>query len=259
MHYQAYIEIAPFEVSQRAAAGSRIANGHAAVANQFPYQVGLVSVGGELCGGSLIAAVWVLSAAHCTPGTQHTLRFGSLNREIGGVSQTSFYRVNHPDFNSFSLANDVSVLSIPTPLTFTAAIQPIRLPTAAQYGTSFVGVQATVSGWGETFPGSGASLLLRWVHMRPITNEECLAVFGFIVVGPHVICARGYVNPGNQGHCGGDSGGPLTTLEAGIPTQIGIVVFGSAAGCDLGFPSGYARVSIFTSWISSATGIPVRN
>lgn len=35
-----------------------------------------------------------------------------------------------------------------------------------------------------------------------------------------------------------NSGGPLTILEAGTLTQIGVVSFGASTGCDLPYPSG---------------------
>lgn len=235
----------------------RISNGHAAAANQFPFQVAVSSVGGN-CGGSIISNAWVLCAAHCTGAAQINLRFGSLNRLTGGIAQTSFHRVNHPNFNPVNLNNDVSVVSIPAPLAFTAAIASIRLPTAAQVGTTFVGVQATVSGWGEIFPGSGSQTLLRWVHMRVIPNAQCAAVFGTSAVVGHVVCALGYAQPANQAHCGGDSGGPLTIVEGATRTQIGVVAFGATAGCNLGFPSGYMRTANFVHWINQHTGIPVR-
>jgi len=54
----------------------------------------------------------------------------------------------------------------------------------------------------------------------------------------------------------GDSGGPLVYLESdGIYTQVGIVSFGAAAGCELGYPVGFTRVTSFLSWISETTGI----
>lgn len=152
----------------------------------------------------------------------------------------------------------MSVLSLPTPLTFTVAIQAIRLPTAGQVETTWAGVQATVSGWGGGGPGIGVQALLRWVHIRPIPNAQCLAVYGASAIVPHVICGLGYTTPANQGVCGGDSGGPLTVLEGGIPTQIGVVAFAAAAGCHIGHPSGFMRTSHFTGWVFQHTGIPVR-
>lgn len=238
----------------------RVANGHPAAANQFPYQVAVTAaIFGGPCGGSLISNAWVLCAAHCTFfGTQHNLRFGSLNWMTGGLSQASFYHINHPDFNPSTLNNDISLLSVPSPLTFTAAIQPIRLPTAAQVATTFTGAQATVSGWGETFPGSGPPTLLRWVHMRVIPNAQCTEFYSGTFIVDHVVCAMGYTQPENQGHCTGDSGGPLTILEGATRTQIGVVSFSAGSGCNAGFPSGYMRTANFVHWINQNTGIPVR-
>lgn len=245
-----------------AGAQSRIANGHAASANQFPHQVSVVSpVGGSfsVCGGSLISTSWVLSAAHCTlPFSQHNLRFGSINLNAGGVAQTSFRSINHPSYNPVTLNNDVSLVPIPTPVGTTASISTVRMTAGSQIGNTFFNVQATVSGWGEIFPGSGSQTLLRWVHMRPITNIQCTGVYGQSVILPHVICAVGFVSPGNQGTCSGDSGGPLIIMEGGVRTQIGIVSFGSAHGCNIGLPSGYMRTGHFVSWIASHTGIAVR-
>ena len=54
----------------------------------------------------------------------------------------------------------------------------------------------------------------------------------------------------------GDSGGPLVYLESdGIYTEVGIVSFGSSAGCTQGYPVGFSRVTSFLTWISSNTGI----
>lgn len=231
----------------------RVANGYAAAANQFPFQV---AVSGP-CGGSLISNAWVLCAAHCTSAPQVNLRFGSLNRLAGGIAQTSFNRINHPNYNPSNLNNDISLVSVPSPLTFTPAIQSIRLPTAAQVTSTFTGAQATVSGWGEIFPGSGLQTMLRWVHMRVIPNAQCAAIYSSYIVVDHVLCALGYTQPGNQGHCTGDSGGPLTILEGTTRTQIGVVSFG-AMRCDAGLPSGYMRTAHYIHWINQLTGIPVR-
>jgi secreted trypsin-like serine protease len=54
----------------------------------------------------------------------------------------------------------------------------------------------------------------------------------------------------------GDSGVALVIQESdGIFTEVGVVSFGAAAGCQRGFPFGFARVTSFLIWISSVTGL----
>uniref|UniRef100_A0A182XIW6 Peptidase S1 domain-containing protein n=1 Tax=Anopheles quadriannulatus TaxID=34691 RepID=A0A182XIW6_ANOQN len=57
-----YQSIVPFREATRS---SRIVNGFPASLGQFPYQVFLIGDGSLACGGSLISAEWVLTAAHC--------------------------------------------------------------------------------------------------------------------------------------------------------------------------------------------------
>lgn len=39
--------------------------------------------------------------------------------------------------------------------------------------------------------------------------------------------------------------------------QVGIVSFVAKSGCSAGLPSGYTRVSAYTSWIAQQTGIKI--
>ena len=44
---------------------SRVVNGQDASPHSWPWQISLRVRGGHICGGSLIKADWVLTAAHC--------------------------------------------------------------------------------------------------------------------------------------------------------------------------------------------------
>jgi secreted trypsin-like serine protease len=56
----------------------------------------------------------------------------------------------------------------------------------------------------------------------------------------------------------GDNGAALVYMSSdGIYTQVGVVSFGSAAGCTLGYPVVFTRVTSFLSWISSNTGLRI--
>lgn len=56
----------------------------------------------------------------------------------------------------------------------------------------------------------------------------------------------------------GDSGGPLTEQQGQgkAVKQVGVVSFGSSAGCEKGAPVGFARVSSFYDWIAANAGLP---
>lgn len=61
--------------------GADIVGGSAAVAGQFPYQVAILHSGSLFCGGVLINANTVLTAAHCSvdyPASSVQVRAGSL-------------------------------------------------------------------------------------------------------------------------------------------------------------------------------------
>lgn len=154
--------------------------------------------------------------------------------------------------------NDVGLLQLQVAAPLSANIQVIRLPTNAQATAPFLGVTATASGFGfindnnQNIPNE-----LRSAQMTVIANNECASIFGGLVVVGHVLCARGQL-PTNQGTCNGDTGGPLTIMEAGIPTQIGVISFVAAAGCEAGFPSGYMRTASFLQWIFQNTNIAIR-
>lgn len=243
---------------------NRIHNGHAAAANQFPHQVALfIPIGADasVCGGSIISNLWILTAAHCLHNRrQVTLRFGSIHFNSADYSHTTERIINHPNFHTITLNHDVSLVRTNTPIPLSSGIRVIRLPTRNQEHTPFTGQTATVSGWGEVFPGSGTQALLRWVDVRIISNDQCRASFNPGSVVNHVVCTLGNGNI-HQGICGGDSGGPLFIVENGVRTLVGVVAFGAPAnrgGCAAGHPSGYMRTSHFLPWINQHTGIPMR-
>jgi secreted trypsin-like serine protease len=53
----------------------------------------------------------------------------------------------------------------------------------------------------------------------------------------------------------GDSGGALVIRRDNAWTVIGVQSFVSAAGCAVGHPSGYARVTAFLTWIRDNSGV----
>lgn len=246
----------------------RIINGFPARPNQIPYQVALKVVTDKgmpgFCGGSIISRKHVLSAAHCTspPVEKIYLRFGSIELNSGGVRMfvTRKNIVNHPNFNPTTLHNDISVIHLPQELVYNSRIQPISLPNRRDAQLTHEQRYARVSGWGsENSSGGTFSAVLRFVDLLVMGNKECKYHYnGRNQIPDSVLCAIGpYANqPGgqNQGHCTGDSGGPLI-IESGYQRiQIGVVSFSSRNNC-LQRPSGYTRTGWYLDFIRSATGI----
>jgi secreted trypsin-like serine protease len=232
----------------------RIVGGAVVAPNSIPFQAGLLMAfggGTGLCGGSVISNRAILTAAHCPIGSSSTnVRLGAHQISATEPTQvritvgTGGYRL-HANYNPSNLNNDIAILITPSAFGFTAAIQAVTL--AATTAGSHAGDLATVSGWGRISDGSSAtSTHLRSVQNNIITNAQCASTYGTSVVVASTICMS---TAGGRGTCNGDSGGPLT-VGAGR-TQVGVVSFGAAAGCQAGFPAGFARVSSFRTWINN--------
>lgn len=147
----------------------RIVNGQIATQHQFPYQVAVLTVfpqGTGLCGGSVLNANFVLSAAHCVDpdGQSAIVIFGA--QDITNSNEPNQRRINvarsgiilHPGWNRNTIENDVTVLRLSSPVTLVPnVIVPITLPT--DLNDQFVDQAAVVSGWGRFDDGKFISLI----------------------------------------------------------------------------------------------------
>ncbi|XP_013194532.2 brachyurin [Amyelois transitella] len=235
----------------------RIIGGSITDISSVPYQVGLVIqilwILTSVCGGSLISSNRVVTAAHCySDGTitaqSFTAVLGSNTLFSGGVRIVTNDIAVHPQWNPDTAANDIAVLRISS-VTFNNVIQPIALPSGAEVSNLFVDEVALASGFGITSDGGsiGVTQRLSSVDLTVITNAACAAVFGPFVHSSNV-CTSGV---GGISTCSGDSGGPLAALSGGRRVLIGVTSYGAAAGCSLGFPAAFARVTSYVSWVQA--------
>ncbi|ELK37329.1 Mastin, partial [Myotis davidii] len=137
-----------------------IVGGHDAAVGAWPWQVGLwfwnqtSSQWSLYCGGSLIHSQWVLTAAHCIPGTNPVTRhfkvqLGQLRPSYSDSVQVARI-IRHPKYRLekgvFGGA-DVALLKLEAPVQPSNLVSWIRLPPAS---LSFPpGTRCWVTGWGD--------------------------------------------------------------------------------------------------------------
>ncbi|KAJ0176084.1 hypothetical protein K1T71_008258 [Dendrolimus kikuchii] len=244
------------EQAAKAGDASRIVGGSITDISVTPYQVGLIVqlfwVFDSVCGGSLISNTRIITAAHCNnDGSGNIARYftavlGSNTIYRGGVRLTTTDVVMHPQWTPSTVANDIAILRINF-VAYTDVIQPIALPSGNEINNLFVGWTALASGFGLTVDGGmiATSQRLSSVNLPVITNADCAPVYGPFVHASN-ICTSG---AGGRGTCSGDSGGPLVVTSNNRRILIGVTSYGAAAGCSIGLPAAFARVTSYISWL----------
>jgi secreted trypsin-like serine protease len=212
----------------------------------------------QFCGGTLIAARVVITAAHCVVDdgvVASASRLGvvvgrrNLN-EAGGEELNVVGIAVHPQYNERAITSDVALLRLATPSS--------RTPAALDPGFQLTeGLVATVMGWGDTYSGShqGSADLLA-ADIAIWSSDRCVAHYADYQIkhDPSTQLCAGWAE-GGVSSCQGDSGGPLMVRDtAGTWRLIGIVSW--ADRCAIaGRPSNFSWVGAPTirPWIVATT------
>jgi len=238
-------------------AGS-IVGGDEVTPYSIPWQVGLVSPGGDdpWCGGTIIGPQHILTAAHCM-GWDLEVIVGEHNvtDTDDGTRHTICGTTSHPDYNTNTMNNDFAIIRLNEPIELGGRAVRACLPTA-EFGGSFLDDKTmTVSGWGDLTQGAQAgSPVLMSVDVPGVSNSECAESYADEEITDHMLCAG--QPEGGIDSCQGDSGGPFT-YTTGTPARtyiVGVVSWGY--GCAwAGYPGVYARVTEVTDWINEQMAI----
>ncbi|XP_070803491.1 transmembrane protease serine 6 [Pituophis catenifer annectens] len=231
----------------------RIIGGAHSVEGEWPWQASLQVRGHHLCGGTLIADRWVITAAHCFQEDSHvsptvwTVYLGKHFLNVSSHNEVSF-KVNrilqHPYYEEDSHDYDVALLQLDHPVIYSAFIQPVCLPASSHLFEP--GLLCWVTGWGAAKEGGPTSKILQKVDVQLVQQDICSEAYHY-QVSPRMLCA-GY-HEGKKDSCQGDSGGPLVCQEvSGKWFLAGVVSWGM--GCARPNNYGvYTRITSVKEWM----------
>jgi len=219
-----------------------------------PYLVSLANSGdSHICGGTLIGAHTVLTAAHCTDGLAASdlkIKYGGTDRTTLPVSIPVTEIIQHPAYNPSTSDSDFALLHLSEAVT-----QPDGAPMTnyAHLSTQSppTGLDIILSGWGLV--QSDTDALPTQLYTATLSSLEAAACnekwADVKQISPTMACAESM----SKSFCRGDDGGPAMD-------GIGAVIYGvmswSADGCPADTtvrPNVYSEVSSVRDWIVQNT------
>ncbi|GIY35851.1 plasminogen [Caerostris darwini] len=210
----------------------RIIGGQEAIPGSWPWQVSLqnrYSYISHSCGGSLINAQWVVTAAHCFKGNPYAqnwrIHFGKHHKYFKDAHEQIRYGkrlIIWPDLTgdnirgSLDMRHDIALIKLNAPVQFTDQVRPGCLPSL---GWDLApGTLCYATGWGET-RGTGANHALKQTDVSTMPKSNCS------YEEATQICVKNRI--GFQSTCHGDSGGPLACKLGGKWYVMGATSFGT--------------------------------
>lgn len=233
----------------------RIMYGHSSERGQFPFYA-LLEVSANrpngnplegICGGTLLNNQFILTSAKCVHNKQKVeLDLGSWKmdetREQGRMS----YSINsdqvfiHPEFDEKKLINDMALIKLKEPVSFSDVIQPVSFPKECT-------MQDDIE-----FTAIGNGLTPKEFYERPDVLQYTKAN-----LSSHEICTLVFdrIDEENQfckTICAGDLGGPL--IHDTEHTLYGVATHFYQFACGMA-PGLFTSVFNYYPWISHVTGI----
>merc|ERR1719318_1012129 len=237
--------------------GSRIVGGKKAVPGSWPWQILMLYNGYPGCGGSLISAEWVLSAAHCVFGLEEytssfTIRTGEYNRAIlEGTEQEYDVEkiITHPDYDPRKLNNDIALLKLKSPVMFDKYRAPVCLPSLPPK----VGDNCTITGWGKMKYTEHMVNILQQGKLQVVDQKTChkLNMKNIRIPVTKAMVCGGSGGSSILSGCHGDSGGPYVCQDGGRWILQGAVSHGSPRCNSTETYTVFSKVFYFRPWIDT--------
>lgn len=247
-------------------ANPRVINGTGAAAGSWPFMVSF-SLAGEqpqdshFCGGVLISARHVLTAAHCVadfqmePESLQVVTGRTRLSDAGGRIIAVRGIILHPAYSLESSENDIAIVHLENDAQ-APTVAPVSNNDLAYWSAD---AKATVLGWGY---------IDRFLPVRPdvlqqgevsITADDgCEERLGVDFKRQSMLCAgklaTDSLTDDGIDSCYGDSGGPLIVKTAAGYKVAGLVSWGLACGSEK-YWGVYTRVGNYYDWIMSLPGV----
>ncbi|KAK6192044.1 hypothetical protein SNE40_003591 [Patella caerulea] len=232
-----------------------IVGGSQSVRGEWPWVAAIYSGKNLVCGGTIVADRWILTAGHCVQGISHSPQTTSVAVGLVNLNQTGvgaqkikvFEILVHPDHN-FIYHADIALLRLQKPIVFTDNIRPLCLPTRLHSWSP--SLPCYIAGWGVNHTQNvhlkATSENLHHAKIKLWPHSKCKAVYPQ-KLKDFMICA-GY-ETGIIDACKGDSGGPLMCRTGDDNWQlVGITSWGEGCG-EMNKPGVYTRVDHYIQWI----------
>jgi secreted trypsin-like serine protease len=212
---------------------------------------------GQFCGGALVGARTVITAAHCLSREVLGVAHGEVDdlhaisgRNDLGTDTGREVKVRkkwiNPGYDTGTNSGDIAVLTLAEPMPASSTI-----PMAGRERGYAPGTAAEVYGWGDKSGNGEYAPQLRAADVDMLQDSACARAYPSGSEGDFnkdsMVCAG--VERGGRDACQGDSGGPLVAHGR----VVGLVSWGAGCG-EEGRPGVYTRVSAVAGLVRERSG-----
>ncbi|CRK95878.1 CLUMA_CG009324, isoform B [Clunio marinus] len=234
---------------------------------EYPWQAAILKKDPKesvyVCGGTLIDANHIITAAHCVKtysGFDLRVRLGEwdVNHDVEFYPYVERDVISvhvHPEYYAGTLDNDLAILKLSQPVDFsgTPHISPACLPDKF---TDFSRQRCWTTGWGkDNWEYGKYQNILKEVDVPIIDQNTCQNQLRQTRLGYNYVLNPGFICAGGEegkDACKGDGGGPLVCERNGVWQVAGIVSWGIGCG-KANVPGVYVRVAHYLDWIAQIT------